>query len=85
MIVSGTSEHCQFPLKSPVIYCHVLSLFLQDEFTRRPMISRFLSNMANYEGGIAPNVEQIKEEEEAGKKKAKVSTILFFGSFHNRT
>lgn len=37
------------------------------------MVSRFLSNMANYDGGMAPNVEQMKEEEDGGKKKAKVS------------
>ena len=36
------------------------------------MISRILGGMANYEGGMEPNVEQIQKEEESGKKKPKV-------------
>ena len=68
---------------------------LQDELHQRPMVTRVLNRLANYDGGMVPNVEQteqaaeaVEEDTESGKKKKKkkppkVSGAFFPGQVHD--
>lgn len=60
------------------MFVNVLFTF-QDESDQRPFVARVLSRMANYEGGIVPNIEQegVEEEDadEKSKKKAKKAKV----------
>ena len=45
---------------------------LQDESEERPFVARVLSRMANYEGGMVPNIEQEGlDDDNVGKPKKK--------------
>ena len=57
-------------MASSTVVMEVAVVCWQDEEAHRPFISRVINNLANYQGGIVPNIKQrkmLRQDSDAAK------------------